>query len=111
MLLHWHCSSVTFFSSLAGFKDKKTLQTLIYGKPGKISCTAEGNPPPEFEWRKNDSLLLKEDRFTQLSDGSLQIDRVRREDKGAYKCSIKQTKGSERITVYSQVINLSVIGR
>ncbi|XP_068690919.1 peroxidasin homolog [Montipora foliosa] len=94
---------------MARFKDTKTLQPLIYGKPGKISCTAEGNPRPEFEWSKNDSLLLKEDRFTQLSDGSLQIDKVRREDKGAYKCSIKQTKGSERITDYSQVINVSVI--
>ncbi|XP_068703720.1 uncharacterized protein [Montipora foliosa] len=93
----------------ARFKDKKTLQPLIYGKPGKVSCTAEGNPRPEFEWSKNDSLLLKEDRFTQLSDGSLQIDKVRREDKGAYKCSIKQTKGSERITDYSQVINVSLI--
>ncbi|XP_068757719.1 neural cell adhesion molecule 1-like [Montipora capricornis] len=93
----------------AGFKDEKLQQPLIYGRPGKIRCTAEGNPPPQFEWRKNHSLLLEKDRFTQLSDGSLQIDKVGREDKGAYKCSIKQTKGSERITVYSQVINVSVI--
>ena len=111
ILLHWHCSSVTFFSSLAGFKDEKLQQPLIYGRPGKIRCTAEGNPPPQFEWRKNDCLLLEKDRFTQWSDGSLQIDKVGREDKGAYKCSIKQTKGSERVTVYSQVINVSVIGR
>ncbi|XP_068757595.1 neural cell adhesion molecule 1-like [Montipora capricornis] len=93
----------------AGFKDENLQQPLIYGRPGKIRCTAEGNPPPQFEWRKNDSVLLEKDRFTQLSDGSLRIDEVGREDKGAYKCSIKQTKGSERITVYSQVINVSVI--
>ncbi|XP_068757601.1 neural cell adhesion molecule 1-like [Montipora capricornis] len=91
------------------FKDEKPKQPLIYGKPGKIRCTAEGNPPPQFEWKKNDSLLLEKDIFIQLSDGSLQIDKVGREDKGAYKCSIKQTKGSERTTVYSQVTNVSVI--
>ncbi|XP_068690792.1 hemicentin-1-like [Montipora foliosa] len=93
----------------AQFKNKRPQQKLIYGKPGKISCTAEGNPRPQFEWSKNNSLLLEDDRFTQLSDGSLQIDTVGREDNGAYKCSIKQTKGSERITVYFQDISVSVI--
>ncbi|XP_068757949.1 fibroblast growth factor receptor 1-like [Montipora capricornis] len=93
----------------AQFKNKRPQQKLIYGKPGKISCTAEGNPRPQFEWSKNNTLLLEDDRFTQLSDGSLQIDTVGREDNGAYKCSIKQTKGSERITVYFQDISVSVI--
>ena len=99
-----------FFSCLAEFKNKRPQQKLINGKPGEISCTAEGNPPPQVEWSKNENLLLEDDRFTQLSGGSLQIDRVRREDKGTYTCSMKQTKGSERITVYSQRINVSVIG-
>ena len=99
-----------FFSSLAEFKNKIPQQKLINGKPGVISCTAEGNPPPQFEWSKNENLLLEDDRFTQLSGGSLQIDRVRREDEGTYTCSMKQTKGSERVTVYPQRINVSVIG-
>ncbi|XP_068690826.1 neural cell adhesion molecule 1-like [Montipora foliosa] len=93
----------------AQFKNKRPQQKLIYGKPGKISCTAEGNPRPQFEWSKNNTLLLEDDRFTQLSNGSLQIDTVGREDNGAYKCSIKQTKGSEIITVYFQDISVSVI--
>ena len=102
--------SITFFSSLAQFKNKRPQQKLIYGEPGKIRCTAEGFPRPQFEWSKNNSPLLEDDRFTQLSDGSLQIDTVGREDNGAYKCSIKQTKGSERITVYFQDISVSVVG-
>ena len=102
--------SITFFSSLAQFKNKRPQQKLIYGKPGKISCTAEGNPHPQFEWKKNNTPLLENDRFKQLSDGSLQIDTVGREDNGTYECSIKQTKGSERITVYFQDISVSVIG-
>ncbi|XP_068691081.1 hemicentin-1-like [Montipora foliosa] len=93
----------------AEFKNKRPQQKLIPGKPGQINCTAEGNPPPQFEWRKNDILLLEDDRFTQLSDGSLQIDTVRLEDKGVYECSMKQTKGRHRITVYLQHINVSVI--
>ena len=100
----------SFFYSLAEFKNKRPQQKLIPGKPGQINCTAEGNPPPQFEWRKNDILLLEDDRFTQLSDGSLQIDTVRLEDKGVYECSMKQTKGRDRITVYLQHINVSVIG-
>ncbi|XP_068759681.1 fibroblast growth factor receptor 1-like [Montipora capricornis] len=95
----------------AEFKNKRPQQKLMNGKPGVISCTAEGNPPPQFEWSKNENLLLEDDRFTQLSGGSLQIDRVRWQDKGTYTCSMKQTKGSERITVYHQRINVSVIVR
>ncbi|XP_068691047.1 inactive tyrosine-protein kinase 7-like [Montipora foliosa] len=93
----------------AEFKNKRPQQKLTPGKPGQINCTAEGNPPPQFEWRKNNSLLLEDDRFTQLSDGSLHIDTVRLEDKGVYECSMKQTKGRDRITVYLQHINVSVI--
>ena len=102
--------SITLFSSLAQFKRERPQQKLLYGKPGKISCTAEGNPPPQFQWSKNNTLVLEEDRFTQLSDGSLQIDKVWRQDKGVYECSMKQTKGFEEITVYVQRINVSVIG-
>ena len=97
-------------SSLAEFKNERPQQKLIHGKPGKINCSAEGNPPPQFEWRKNDSLLLENDRFTQLSDGSLQIDTVRWDDRGVYQCSMKQTKGRDRITVYLQRIKVFVIG-
>ncbi|XP_068747392.1 hemicentin-1-like [Montipora capricornis] len=93
----------------AQFKNKRPHQYLIYGKPGKIRCTAEGNPRPQFEWRKNEKLLLKDDRLKQLSDGSLQIDTVWPEDEGAYKCSMKQSKGNERITVDSQAITVYVI--
>ncbi|XP_068759688.1 hemicentin-1-like [Montipora capricornis] len=95
--------------TVAEFKNKRPQQKLINGKPGEISCTAEGNPPPQFEWSKNENLLLEDDRFTQLSGGSLQIDRVRRDDNGTYTCSMKQTKGSERITDYHQRINVYVI--
>ena len=102
--------SITFFSSLAQFKNERPQQKLIYGKPGKISCTAEGNLPPQFEWNKNNTLDLKDDRLTQLSGGSLQIDRVRWQDKGVYECFMKQTKGRQGITVSLQRINVFVIG-
>ena len=35
---------------------------------------------------------------------------VRAEDKGKYKCTIKQNRGAERITSKSQIIDVTVVG-
>nr|XP_058969437.1 scavenger receptor cysteine-rich domain superfamily protein-like [Pocillopora verrucosa] len=90
---------------------EKTLsrQTVMAYKPGIISCSANGKPNPEISWSKEGGKSLNQKRFTQVSDGSLRISSVRPEDDGTYTCTMKQSKGEERVTSKDKNIRVSVI--
>jgi len=76
-----------------------------------MRCSAQGTPAPHFDkWTREDGKPLKRERFTQLSNGSMLVYPVRAEDKGKYKCTIKQNRGAERITSKSQIIDVTVVG-
>ena len=99
------------FSSLAKFIGKTPEQTFISEKPGIIHCSALGNPAPQIKWRRQDGRSLQDDRFIQLENGSLKVERILREDNGSYICTIRQSRGSDSISEKSQSIIVRVIGK
>ena len=93
----------------ARFTDQKSQQSIISDSSGIISCSAEGTPTPQIEWRRQDGIPLDKGRFTQLSNGSLYVKPVYPQDDGTYICTFRQSKGSERVTTKEQTIKVSVI--
>jgi len=87
----------------------KTQQSIIADSSGIVSCSAEGTPTPQIDWRRQDETPLGTGRFTQLSNGSLYIKPVLPQDKGTYICTFRQTKGSKRVTTNKQTIDVVVI--
>ena len=86
-------------------------QTLVSGESGIIRCSAVGTPTPLFdEWKKDGHKTLDKNRFRHLPNGNLRVYQVRPEDKGNYTCTLKQSKGKERITSKRQIIHVSVVG-
>ncbi|XP_058511180.1 papilin [Ochotona princeps] len=55
------------------------------GQQARLSCRAEGFPPPTIEWHR-DGQLLSSPRHQLLPDGSLVINQVAVEDGGFYAC-------------------------
>nr|XP_058956060.1 vascular endothelial growth factor receptor 3-like isoform X2 [Pocillopora verrucosa] len=87
-------------------------QSLTAYTSGTINCGAEGTPRPQITWRKQgEKLVLDGRRYTQIANGSLQIDPVNPEDGGTYRCTMTQNKGSKRVTSRHKSINVSVIVR
>ena len=78
-------------------------------KPGIISCSANGKPNPQISWSEKGGKSLNPKRFTKVSNNSLLIRSVRPEDDGTYTCTMKQTKGAERVTSNDKNIRVSVI--
>jgi len=93
----------------ARFTDLKPQQNIIADSSGIASCSAEGTPTPQIEWRRQDETPLDKGRFTQLSDGRLYINPVQPQDNGTYICTARQTKGSKRVTTNEQTIIVFVI--
>ena len=93
----------------ARFTDLKPQQSIIAYSSGTISCSAEGTPTPQIEWKRQDGIPLDEGRFIQHSRGSLNINPVRPQDGGTYICTFRQSKGSKRVTTKEEAINVSVI--
>jgi len=93
----------------ARFIDLKPQQSIIADSSGTISCSAEGTPTPQIEWKRQDGIPLDEGRFIQLSNGSLYINPVHPHDNGTYICTFIQSKGSKRVTTKEQAINVLVI--
>ena len=59
-----------------------------------LFCSATGNPAPKVSWsRVNGSLPSSRTKVT--SDGLMQIDNVRQEDAGKYKCLARNILGEE----------------
>jgi len=97
------------FLPTARFTEVNIQQRIIADSSGIINCSAEGAPTPQIVWKRQDGIPLLE-RFTQLSNGSLQINPVDRLDNGTYICTFSQSKGSKRVTTKDQTINVLVIG-
>ena len=91
---------------------QKTLdqQTFIAYTSGIISCSADGTPSPQISWSKQGGKSLDPIRFTQVSNGSLRIGFVKPEDNGTFTCTMKQTKGPQRVTSRDKNIVVTVIG-
>ena len=81
----------------------------MFGDPGIIHCSALGNPAPQFQWSRQDGRSLL--GFIQLTNGSLKVESIRRDDNGTYICTIKQSRGFDSISEKSQSIIVSVIGK
>ena len=97
------------FLPTAQFTEVNHQQSMIADASGIISCSAEGTPHPQIEWKRHDKVQLEETRFRKFLNGSLYVNPVHRQDKGTYVCTFEQTKGSHRVTVRDQYINVSII--
>ena len=97
------------FLPTAQFTEVNHQQSMIADASGIISCSAEGTPHPQIEWKRQDKTPLDMARVTQLSNGSLHINPVHAQDKGIYICIFRQSKGSERVTEEKQFINVFVM--
>jgi hypothetical protein len=97
------------FLLTARFTEVNPQQSIIADASGIISCSAEGTPTPQIEWKREDEIPLDKERFTQLSNGSLYVNPVHPQDKGTYICTFRQSKGSKRVTTKDQTINVFVI--
>ena len=84
-------------------------QTVMAYTSGIISCSADGTPSPQISWSKKGRKSLDPKRFTQVSNGSLRIGFVKPEDNGTFTCTIKQTKGAQRVTSKDKDIRVKVI--
>ena len=106
---NYNLQANVMFLPTARFTDRKPQQSIIAFSSGNISCSAEGTPTPQIEWKRQDEKPLEKRRFVQLSGGSLHVNPVLPQDKGIYSCLSIQSKGSNRVTTSIQNITFSVI--
>jgi len=59
-----------------------------------LFCSASGNPAPQLSWVRVDG-SLPSNRIKVTSDGLMQIDDVRLEDAGEYKCMARNILGKD----------------
>ena len=97
------------FLPTARFTEFDSQQQIIADASGIISCSAEGTPTPQIEWKRQDKVPLDKGRFSQLSNGSLHVSPVHRLDNGTYICTFIQSKGIKRVTTKDEAINVLVI--
>ena len=71
-----------------------------------LTCTAEGNPEPEYEWLQQLSSGQRKRSYTS----DLVIEDVGYEDQGEYTCMASNSIGGERRQVQSDVVRLEVAG-
>lgn len=100
-----------YFTFLANFIHENPKQTFISGKPGIIQCSALGNPTPQFKWSREEGRSIQGERFIQMTNGSLRVEKMHRNDTGIYTCTMKQSRGTESTSEKSQNIHVRVIGK
>ncbi|XP_036375886.1 hemicentin-1 [Megalops cyprinoides] len=64
-----------------------------------LNCQADGEPPPLIEWSRQGRPLLGNDRTAILSNGSLRLVGVQKEDTAEYECVARNLLGSVLIKV------------
>uniref|UniRef100_A0AC35U4D0 Neuroglian n=1 Tax=Rhabditophanes sp. KR3021 TaxID=114890 RepID=A0AC35U4D0_9BILA len=73
-------------------------EMLDYLKERTLKCSAVGNPPPVYTWKKNGKPFLLDfysDRIAQKpSDGSFVFSRLTAEDEGEYQCQASNDNGT-----------------
>uniref|UniRef100_A0A672RB11 Immunoglobulin superfamily, member 9Ba n=1 Tax=Sinocyclocheilus grahami TaxID=75366 RepID=A0A672RB11_SINGR len=57
-----------------------------------LTCTAFGNPKPVVTWLRDGDQLTSNKKYT-VSDGSLTVQAITREDRGAYSCRAQSDQG------------------
>ncbi|XP_065819137.1 protein turtle homolog B-like isoform X1 [Labrus bergylta] len=57
-----------------------------------LTCTAYGNPKPSVSWLREGSLMVSSAKY-KVSDGSLTVLSITREDRGAYMCRAFSPQG------------------
>ena len=100
--------NVIFLSTARFTENTASYQTLISDTSGIISCGAEGTPHPWIIWGRRDGIQLNKGRFIPLPNGSLYVNPVHPQDKGRYVCTMKQNKGTDRVTSKDQTIEVFV---
>ena len=68
--------------------------TVNESNPAALFCSATGNPAPQLSWIRVDG-SLPSNRIKMTSDGLMQIDDVRLEDSGKYKCMARNILGKD----------------
>jgi len=105
----YHSSRLNIYGGI--FIRKMKPVTIVAGKTTLISCPFGGYPVDKITWQKDslDVNLLQNGnshRFKVLSNGSLQIDGVKRDtDSGRYTCLISNRRGE----IASELINVNVM--
>ncbi|XP_071957748.1 uncharacterized protein [Antedon mediterranea] len=61
-------------------------QNLNFGEDGIIMCNVTGIPKPTVSWTFNGNLISESEQYTILSEGSLKITKVDKDDSGTYEC-------------------------
>lgn len=64
-----------------------------------LNCQAEGEPTPTIAWSQQGRPLLGNDRLSRLSNGSLRISSVQKEDTAEYECVARNLMGSALVRV------------
>nr|XP_061790885.1 hemicentin-1-like [Nerophis lumbriciformis] len=64
-----------------------------------LNCQAQGEPTPIIEWSRQGHLLLGNDHFSTLSNGSLRIKSAQKEDTAEYICVARNSLGSVLVPV------------
>ncbi|KAG8556198.1 hypothetical protein GDO81_017962 [Engystomops pustulosus] len=68
--------------------------TVDAGATVVLNCQAEGKPEPDIAWSRVPHPISGDNRFTILSNGSLQIVAARKEDTSIYECRATNIMGS-----------------
>ncbi|XP_074600813.1 cell adhesion molecule Dscam1-like [Brevipalpus obovatus] len=76
------------------------------GKPVKFNCTQRGNPPGKFEWFHNGVRLSSNSRVHLSNNGAtLFLDKVGRDDRGAYQCMVSNGYSSAQKASFLRLID------
>ena len=68
---------------------------IVAGQTAEFTVTADGNPPPLYEWRKNGTPLSDGGRISGSGKATLTIANAQPSDSGTYSVSVSNTQGSK----------------
>ncbi|KAK7904282.1 hypothetical protein WMY93_016889 [Mugilogobius chulae] len=80
------CSSPTFTETPPQYVEAKEAGSIT------LTCTAFGNPKPSVSWLREGNLMVSSAKY-KVSDGSLTVLSITREDRGAYTCRAFSPQG------------------
>ena len=93
------------FSESPVFKIKPRNVTQIVGKPAWVDCAGTGTPTPKVSYHKTGKKELNETHVVTLSNGTLFIKELKKEDHGPYDCWLTQ-----RQSIVAEPFSITVLG-